>query len=463
MEAAVRQRDMHVATLLHVCGDIENDDRFNEWNIEAVRIRNVMLSEAYNRVVDRHERVYELAATEADYEAAGNFLPPIQLRYINAKAKSAARITAEERNAAGAQQQPINAPAVQQQIIHLLAPHEKMEEFDGAFHNWLNFRDVFIAEVHSKPMHEVQKLRILQKACIGKGASALGPWKPIEGNYQLAWQTLCDKYNDDYALKQALVTQIMKIPRCIEDTGKALTVLVETTANSLRQLASMNVPTDQWGELLTGIITWKMPGQMADQWEQKRLPNQEPKFEDLMTFLRQRIRGQARSASNGARTNKRANPAKPAEKDGASEPKKSAPRPSVTPSKAGLPNNRDSRGGSLAADAPRRQFATRGKVTCWKCEGEHYLFDCDQYKTLPLDGRHVLLKELGVCHECGRRHIGDCNQAVEDCKRCGDGVHIQSLCPQNPFKKNAPATPGGEPKGHIKTEKKPARASQPKK
>lgn len=41
---------------------------------------------------------------------------------------------------------------------------------------------------------------------MGKGASALGPWKPIEGNYQLAWQTLCEKYNDDYALKQVLVT-----------------------------------------------------------------------------------------------------------------------------------------------------------------------------------------------------------------------------------------------------------------
>lgn len=111
----------------------------------------------------------------------------------------------------------------------------------------------------------------------------------------------------------------MKIPRCHDDNVEALTVLVESTANSLRQLASMNVPTDQWGEVLSGLITWKMPGQLAEQWDQKRLPNQEPTFNDLMIFLRQRIRGQSRGAQNWARTNKRANPAKATEGDGASE------------------------------------------------------------------------------------------------------------------------------------------------
>lgn len=155
----------------------------------------------------------------------------------------------------------------------------------------------------------------------GKGASASGSWQPIEGNYQLAWQILCEKYNDDYALKQALVAQIMKIPRCHDDNVDALTVLVENTANSIRQLASMNVPTDQWGELLTGLITWKMPGQLAEHWEQKRVPNQEPTFQELIIFPRHRIRRQSRGPLNWSRNHKRT---KPTENDGASDAKKPA-------------------------------------------------------------------------------------------------------------------------------------------
>lgn len=98
----MRQRDIYVANLLAVLGEIENDARFNKWDVEAVRIRSTMLSDTYNRVVDRHERVYELAATVAELDEANNFLPPIQLRCIDAKAKSAARIAAAERNGAEA-------------------------------------------------------------------------------------------------------------------------------------------------------------------------------------------------------------------------------------------------------------------------------------------------------------------------------------------------------------------------
>lgn len=58
--------------------------------------------------------------------------------------------------------------------------------FSGNPADWPAFRDLFIAEVHNKDFEPVTKLLYLQKACIERAATKLGPWQPVGDSYQAA-------------------------------------------------------------------------------------------------------------------------------------------------------------------------------------------------------------------------------------------------------------------------------------
>lgn len=119
----------------------------------------------------------------------------------------------------------------------------------------------------------------------------LGNWPPTAINYMKAWNSLAQKFEDPYQLEQALVRDIMTIPRAQEETHAALRKIIDTTSNTIRQLEAMMVPVKSWDTMLISVVLFRLPRSTADAWEQRRDVNKKPTLANLLAFLEAKARG----------------------------------------------------------------------------------------------------------------------------------------------------------------------------
>lgn len=203
----------------------------------------------------------------------------------------------------------------------------------------------------------------------------------------------------------------------------------------------MNVPTEHWSVLLTGMLTFRLPATLANQWEQKRTQNQDPTFDQFMESLKQKIRGQNRGQLSWQASRKRvAEP--PATNREAKQERRAPPAPNDPIRASGSRAAANKSSNEPRSNRPAAQRATRSQLACWQCGEAHLLYDCDQFVKANLNQRKTIMLALGVCLGCGRRHLGECNGP--DCEKCPDQKHPRVLCPSvRPAPRESPNSAGG--------------------
>lgn len=316
-------------------------------------------------------------------------------------------------------------------------------EFDGRSESWPVFRDNFIAEVHSRQrLNNVTKLKLLQKACVGAAQSILGKWRQTEANYERAWAELKKKYDDNFVLKQAFVTEILSIKPLQRETKEGLRPIIDTMTSALRQLEAFEVDVGAADVFLIGVVLGALPPYTYNAWEEKREIDPEPTLQDVLQFLERRTR-------HHPRMNKPTVPstASTVTTDSATNPSTSGNNNLVSPGRS-----RDNRRGGahrVPSNNPRREFkddpsnrkpeqATDGgngktvgveqRPLCPLCKRPHALYRCAEFLDKTVKQREAKVAELQLCFNCLRSHIGPCR--FGDCRRCPGKMHNSAICPE---------------------------------
>lgn len=289
-------------------------------------------------------------------------------------------------------------------------------EFSGKPAEWPAFRDRFNAEVHHRDnLDDVTKLIYLQRACVGIAKASLGEWQPIAINYQKAWQTLQERYEDRYQLRHALLSKLINIPRVEKETHDGLRSIIDGTCNTIRQVEAMGVEVDQWGPLLMTMVVGKLPRRTADAWEQKRETHRDPTFEELISFLEGKARGRA-YLDTGAVSDDNRIPHGEAHHGGRSH--RHDDRQERHHDKRGNryhSNDRRHYGNHRSSDQQRQTSHNNpsdqrsgAKFICHQCKGGHTLFRCGQFRALPIAERRRVAEQAKVCLNCLGVHYGAC-------------------------------------------------------
>lgn len=281
------------------------------------------------------------------------------------------------------------------EIIRMEAPRRpELLPFDGNPLSWPAFRDRFTAEVHNRDhIDDVMKLIHLQKMCIGEAKTILGDWQPIGANYGRAWITLKEKFEDNYQIEQALVSQMLNMQQVREETRPALRGLIDTVTNATRQLQSVGVDIGSWDPMVLGLMIRLLPARVKDVWEQRRDVQCPPTLRDMLAFLEARARGKVYT---------------------------DAPRPQAVGENRAFMRN--------SFDQPRQMAnpgGPRSGVGCKLCPDRHPLFRCPVMTEAGMEKRQRLVRNLRVCQVCLANHSGRCGQRCFGCK----GPHHQLLCP----------------------------------
>ncbi|XP_011694053.1 PREDICTED: uncharacterized protein LOC105453629 [Wasmannia auropunctata] len=265
-------------------------------------------------------------------------------------------------------------------------PTIELPKFSGEASEWLAFRDTFESLIHkNETIDPIQKFHYL-KAALQEGAAQI--IKSLEFtavNYTVAWETICNRFNNKRLLTHNHIKAIFNISSIKEESAAQIRETVDMLSKHLRALNALDQATEHWDALLIYLISTKLDSITARAWEKERAGNEIPTLNDFKTFLN---------------------------------------------SRADLLETLELNNKSVSKVESKAKQADRAKVKallvqnqrCSMCKGAHKLSDCKRFLDLTPQERANHLRIAKLCLNCMRpgHFIKDCK--ASSCKQCS-GKH----------------------------------------
>jgi hypothetical protein len=337
-------------------------------------------------------------------------------------------------------------------------------KFNGADHAWPAFRDMFSAEVHNRQdIEPLAELTYLKTACVGRAADALGIWGHTAANYQLAWDVLNKRYENQHNIKQATITKLFSLPRLDDESYDGLNHMVNMVDSLSRQLGDMHVPVNQWDDVIFNMIMERLTNVTITAWKQAQDRDAQRTLAQLLTFTGNRAAAcqlqRNGNAQNNGKVNKVQNQKGQTVKNNRSDNngtpvgqqppfKKQAfnrrfrnhsPEQNVSEQPSDDQSSEDDQSSqddqSTEPDVHDRQTGRNQNKDsqyktfspCRMCNGKHYLIKCYKFLALTVEKRIELAKDWDICAICFRIHnSGECKWT--GCVHCQGNHHVIN-CP----------------------------------
>lgn len=277
-------------------------------------------------------------------------------------------------------------------MIKVKLPEQKVPEFNGDLLSWKRFKETFESLIHSNnQIPSVQKFHYLLSA-LKNGTDSIIKEIPISSdNYDIAWNVLQDRYDNQNALIDAHLEKLFSLKAVSKDNLVELRSLVDTVQSNVRALEALKVPVEHWSAILIYIMKQKLDVESQKQWQLQLQPKEIPEFDKMITFLNNRCR-MLESIQQRQKPSKE-------------ESKSSSITKTVHKSKTSS------------------SFSTEAKsLQCQLCKDSHHLYHCPKFLDMTPQDRKDKVKSLKSCFKCLGPHTRECT-TKKSCKKCGNSNH----------------------------------------
>lgn len=181
-------------------------------------------------------------------------------------------------------------PPPQLNAHHIQIPRLNVPMFNGQYEEWQSFHDLYVAAVHSnhtiQPVHKLQYLKSLLK---GEAELLLKAMPITDDNYEIAWRTLSDRYNNRRAL---INTHLQKLftQQPADETATQIRQLLDNIKDCTNALTLQAIDITSWDCILVYVVSQYIPVTSLTLWEQSIPRNELPTFGGLLEFLENRFR-----------------------------------------------------------------------------------------------------------------------------------------------------------------------------
>lgn len=424
-----------------------HDIIFTNWSIFEVEDHLTMLEQDWEAFKKEHEKVIEATVDPAELENQAKEYDKAQQAYKPTRSLCRTRIAVLTPKQQIIQHQPAER-------IKLEMPHAEIPNtwgtFSGGYTAWKSFRDCFKVIHEDENSAPSRKCHYLSEALKGEAAGARGELGITEQTYQLIWQRLEERYEDDYKIVEELVGKLLSMPKLTQPSCSGLRRILDVMRDALGQLKDYFDIT-QWDPLLVFLVLSLIDNDTRGEWEKNRSkpqkksqPNEQapdqaagtdqmaidseqqpskrksylPSWADLEKFIEQQAKYIAHlDERHGARSHNR-NTGPSRERSKSSNPAQQQP------------------------NTGQRNQLRNQRTPCLLCNGPHPIFKCEIWlKEMNLAGRIQYMNEHNLCHMCLRPNHNDflCytnpdgtpKEAVP-CPRCPNRkFHNSTLCPSH--------------------------------
>ncbi|XP_036340744.1 uncharacterized protein LOC118750117 [Rhagoletis pomonella] len=299
----------------------------------------------------------------------------------------------------------------------LKVPPCDTEIFYGGYEQWPSFRDMFTAVYINHPkLSQAQKLYHLRYKTKGQAGSIVKQFALNDDNFNLAWEALKSRYENERVLVDNQITILMNLPKIQKETSEEFMKLQSTVSNCLSVLATQNIPTDSWDPILVNVCAATLPEKSLLLWEQSLSSRKKcPTWQQMKDFLTTQY-------EIAERVDTKITKAKNTQND--------LHRSFIKPQAS----NHNSHNRSFNRS---QTFMNENKHTsCEFCKGGHSLRSCEKFKKLTTTERYNVVRNNRLCTNCfSHSHIQKDCESKFNCvycqKRHHSMLHINNFTPQN--------------------------------
>lgn len=260
-------------------------------------------------------------------------------------------------------------------------PKIKLPEFFGSYELWLQFSDIYKSLIHNNTsLNSIEKFWYLKSCLKGDAAKLLLSLEVIESNYNIAWDMLCQRYENKRVIIQAHMKSFFEVQPITKESHVSLRGIIDNANLHLRALKSMGLPVDQWDCFVIFHIASKLDPATRREWEDFSLEisTATPTANDLFSFLSKRCQILENINSTNSNTIK-------------------------------TDFKHQNRSSNLAITTPN----------CLNCKRDHFIFSCGDFLKLNIQDRLNKIRSLKACTNCLRTgHSGKECRSSSTCKKC---------------------------------------------
>nr|XP_029729122.1 uncharacterized protein LOC109414733 [Aedes albopictus] len=299
--------------------------------------------------------------------------------------------------------------------------------FDGRYENWFKFQQMF-RDVADKCTADsaATKLHYLDKALVGKAQGATDQQIIRDNDYEGAWQSLKDQFENLPALIADTTTRLLNLKALNHESFSSLKCLIDDVEKCVSSLEYHGLQMDKMSEaIVISLTASKLDPSTRKAWESSVERGKLPVYKEMIAILK-----------NQLAILERCERAKPQTKPkGSNSTTKYSSMSGVSKSHTAIVN--------------------KSEEGCALCHADHSVEHCDAFKKLNANARYGKARQFGLCFLCLNRghRTNDC-KTVRKCTACSRNHH--SLL--HPEEHKESQTPKGvvETTPDVKTIDKPA-------
>ncbi|XP_049301806.1 uncharacterized protein LOC125775353 [Bactrocera dorsalis] len=140
--------------------------------------------------------------------------------------------------------------------------------------------------INHPQLSKAQKLYHLRYKTKGQAGEIVKQFALNDDNFNLAWEALKARFENDRILVDKQVTTLLNLPKIKKETSEEFVRLQSTVSNCLSVLSTLNIPTDSCDPILVNICTAALPEKSLLLWEQSLSSRKKcPTWQQMKDFL----------------------------------------------------------------------------------------------------------------------------------------------------------------------------------
>ncbi|XP_029165401.1 uncharacterized protein LOC114936392 [Nylanderia fulva] len=262
--------------------------------------------------------------------------------------------------------------------------------FAGKYEDWPSFRDLFQSLIgRNQAAKPVEKLHYLKLCVKGDADLLIRNLSTTEDNYEIAWKTLSDYYENKRLLTRNYLNNFLALTKMKSESAAELRRLFHGVKTTVSSLKSIDRPIDRTEDLFVHLVVELLDSRSRREWESDiSHTTSPPSYASLEAFIERRLHTlealfPARNDSSSSSTTK------------------------------------STRSHHVKCQDPKEKSRSR----CSICQGDHFVMFCGDYKDKTAMARKQLVREHKLCSNClGRHQSSECS-SKKTCTACGSRHH----------------------------------------
>jgi len=269
-------------------------------------------------------------------------------------------------------------------------PKLSIPKFGGQIDQWQEFKSLYDSLVHNNAsLSPVEKFQYLRSHLTSDAALLIANYQLSGDLYQIAYDSLHERYNNKRRLAQLYVDRILEFSKSSNSSLSSLQLFLNTHTTSVNSFNALDIG-DKLDYLLLHMSLRNLDTATRTSFEKQCSSNIIPTFNSLIQFVAEACKAQELMASNYSDSlNKR--------------------------TKTALFTHREE----------KRDY--KPKSSCQVCHDNHPLFRCSKFHQMDVKARHNVVSSSRLCYRCLGPHLSKSCLSKGSCRECGNINHHSLL------------------------------------